>query len=74
MIYATNTSHLPNSLIGVIPPMSQKKLIQELLKIDKNLRESVQEVALDWEKFNGKNTVPFMPYPVCPCIKNNLDA
>jgi transposase len=40
-----------NSLIGFIPPMSQKKLIQELLKIDKNLRESVQEVALDMDAF-----------------------
>ena len=40
-----------NSLIGVLPPMSQEKLIEELMKIDESLRNSVQEVALDMDEF-----------------------
>ncbi len=40
-----------NSLIGVIPPMSQEKLIERLLQIDEGLRNSVREVALDMDSF-----------------------
>lgn len=40
-----------NSLIGVLPPISQKKLIKKLLKLDKRLRAAVKEVALDMDPF-----------------------
>jgi len=40
-----------NELIGVFPPMTQEKLISELLKIDKELRNAVKEVATDMDAF-----------------------
>ncbi len=40
-----------NSLIGVLSATSQKNLIDELLKIDIELRLAVQEIALDMDKF-----------------------
>jgi len=40
-----------NSLITVFPAASQKKLIEEILKIDVKLRLGVREIALDMDKF-----------------------
>ena len=48
---STITNLDENSLIGVLPPMPQEKLIHELLKIDEVLRNAVQEVALDMDAF-----------------------
>jgi transposase len=40
-----------NSLIGVLAATSQQKIIDELLKIDVELRLAVREVALDMDNF-----------------------
>ncbi len=45
------TNLIDNEVIGVLPNLSQKELLKELLKIDLKFRLAVKEVCIDMDSF-----------------------